>query len=853
MSDEEFVQSRPATFKTRETYQWPVWREQVMCVIRGFALKSDEERQKAELEMTELPRRRLARTQKSGAEKRERDEDEDSIAKRMVERQVRALINMGAIGRACRRMMDSFHVLSVTDDVVKQLRALHPESERPDIPEAFWSHRLTFTTDEVKNVVKKKLAKGAAPGMDGWTRELLLPLVENAESCRDLTAMFNSIINRNGGRIWTRLMACPVIPLDKQPGVRPIAVESTLVKVMAHLCLAQIGASAWQKSIPDHQYGAGPHANVEVAALRIRRLMDQGGNFALALDCRNAYNTISREAIVKAVKANQELWPIYRIAALSLSPSVLCVMNQGKTAAEIMSLSGVRQGSVLGPILFALGLQGTLNKTAQTSDNIKVVAYLDDITLLARDMPTLTAVARPLVQNLKEIGLVVNMQKSRLLSRLDQLRYAKLEFQDGLQTFTLNGMSTPQMVLGAMMYFDAELRGEEVFNKVKAMVTERAMTQQLFFDRLREARLDEASAFSLLRKCGTSRINFLLRTHPEWAVAEAAEWFDDEVLKAVVRIAGHDVVQDPTALLMLELPVAHGGLGLRRMSQIAKFAHDVASKAEQGVAGPDQKHKTEERDKEVLMGVKTALAGLPNGEKLRMAGAQSKVMAVSVYSPTCGFRQYVRERIGLPLAPPNVRCKCGELATNAHLRTCGKLNHLRIRRHDKIKMALAREARKRFPVHVEPHGTDLESRTRPDLTIYRDGEEIHVDVAVTYSGRAECDNPLRKEALAKMKKYEHLNLIPFIVGTSGNFEEHCQSLFNVICTSIGERQALQQTIFEILMRENMTLVLDLTKSTLNNYVPPVEEEAGVTDEPDDVSLYSCNEEAEEVEDDEYIA
>jgi hypothetical protein len=105
---EEFVADRGSTFKTREPHQWPDWREKVMCIIRGFGSKSAEEKELAELEMTEIVRRCLTRARKSMDNKRERDEDEDSIEKRSVTRQVRALFANG--GCRARVSTDDGHI-----------------------------------------------------------------------------------------------------------------------------------------------------------------------------------------------------------------------------------------------------------------------------------------------------------------------------------------------------------------------------------------------------------------------------------------------------------------------------------------------------------------------------------------------------------------------------------------------------------------------------------------------------------------------------------------------------------------------------------------------------------------------
>ena len=846
-SDAEFCAQRGSTVKTLEPFQWPVWREQVMSVLRGFARKNPDDQEAATLRFTEIVRHRLSRARKNSDAKRVREEDnpEETMVRRMVDRQVQALVKMGALGRACRRMTDKFKVLKVSEAVLEILRKLHPQEDTPELPARLLEHQLAFTVEEVKHVVKRKLAKGAAAGMDGWTRELLLPIVENSESCRDFTALINCVINKPEGRIWDRLMACPIIPLDKDPGVRPIAVESTLIKVMAHLCLRRIPTKEWKEVFPDFQYGAGPDANVERAVLRIRRLLNEDYPIALSLDCANAYNTISREAIVKALLQNQALWPIYKLTAMSMQPSKLCVMENGVARDIIMSKAGVRQGSVLGPVLFALGLQSTLNRTASTGA-VKVVAYLDDITLLAKNKEDLLASAGPLVAQLHDIGLCVNESKSVVICS-PWLDGRGIILKAGSQPIVC-APAGPTKLLGAAMYFDDPLPNLMLEHAVSTWVTARAGKQKVFFERLRESQISDSAKMAMLRNCGNYRINFLLRTHPQWATADAAAWFDAQMLTAVMNVVGSEVAEVARARTTLRIPVSKGGLGIRKMGGIAEFAYEVACNDEKGIVGLSQKDRTTKLDAEYVEKLNVLNKSDLNAQKLHRTNVKSSLMTVPVFKANAneGYHQWLRERCGLLIAAEKAVCVCGQVASTYHLRTCGKINSVRIHRHDQIKMALGMEARKRFVTHIEPHGMDLESRERPDITIFRDGQAISLDVAVVYPCRSDSNDPLQTEAAGKCRKYQSKcpTFLPFIVGSSGEFHRDCDAVFNIICTSMAEKMELRKSIYEILLRENARLVKELTRGA-NNYIPLLSEEAGLSVDaetsPSDVEeLISCD-------------
>lgn len=51
---------------------------------------------------------------------------------------------------------------------------------------------------------------------------------------------------------------------------------------------------------------------------------------------------------------------------------------------QIPSTAGVRQGMVLAPVLFSLGLHTVLYPIIQIYKKVKVIAYLDDVTVIGK-------------------------------------------------------------------------------------------------------------------------------------------------------------------------------------------------------------------------------------------------------------------------------------------------------------------------------------------------------------------------------------------------------------------------------------------------------------------------------------
>jgi hypothetical protein len=110
----------------------------------------------------------------------------------------------------------------------------------------------------------------------------------------------------------------------------------------------------------------------------------------LPLDCKNAFNSISRQAIFHAA---QEHAPVL-LPLLSWaygSPSRVFLPGAPYDSSPVLSSSGVKQGDPLGPRLFALKLQGPLQRVATAHPAAQSFAYFDDINVVG----TAAAAARP--------------------------------------------------------------------------------------------------------------------------------------------------------------------------------------------------------------------------------------------------------------------------------------------------------------------------------------------------------------------------------------------------------------------------------------------------------------------------
>jgi len=209
----------------------------------------------------------------------------------------------------------------------------------------------------------------------------------------------------------------------------------------------------------------------------------------------------------------------------------------------ILSQSGVRQGSVLGPLFFSLATHRAIQSVIDRYPSIAVFLYIDDTTLVGPpDQVHLAAL--DIEQLLRPLGLEVNRKKS--------------EWLGGPLGSAPPGYAVVQAikVLGAYVGPDSA---------VKAKLDAAVMKQDDFFRRL--ARLPPDVACALLTVCGVPKSNYVVRTHDPKVAHSYTTAFDVRVEKVWAELL--EVEPDDQTRLMAHLPTSLGGLGFKRMEFVA--------------------------------------------------------------------------------------------------------------------------------------------------------------------------------------------------------------------------------------------------------------------------------------------
>ena len=194
---------------------------------------------------------------------------------------------------------------------------------------------------------------------------------------------------------------------DKVGGVRPIAVGEVLRRVTEKiLSKLPLTTESMTALLPLQTAFAGRSAceqvGLTVQAL-VTRTPDTAGWLLCQIDISNAFNTVSRAAILKGVAAGApHLLPW---AAQSLQPSSLFC---GTTV--IPSEEGGQQGAPLSPLFFALAIHEAISSCPPVARNLW---YLDDGSLFG-DPASLHHALVALQPSLAGIGCLINWKKTTI-------------------------------------------------------------------------------------------------------------------------------------------------------------------------------------------------------------------------------------------------------------------------------------------------------------------------------------------------------------------------------------------------------------------------------------------------------
>jgi hypothetical protein len=141
----------------------------------------------------------------------------------------------------------------------------------------------------------------------------------------------------------------------------------------------------------------------------------------LFIDFKSAYDTVNREELWHIMVQNGFPFKLIRLLKATLDEVKCCVKVQNSLSEYFESKVGLRQGDELSTKLFNIALEGVVRRSGtETSGSIfnksvQLLAYADDIDIVARNMRSLTDAYSRIEKEANKIGLHVNESKTKLM------------------------------------------------------------------------------------------------------------------------------------------------------------------------------------------------------------------------------------------------------------------------------------------------------------------------------------------------------------------------------------------------------------------------------------------------------
>ena len=284
-----------------------------------------------------------------------------------------------------------------------------------------------FTEDEVRSAIKR-LKNGKAAGIDKVQPELL----KYAESVVPrMTELCNMIWENK--EIPSDWQCGIIVPLPKKGDLsdcgnwRGITLLSVPGKVFCSLVLSRIKVAV-DNILRQEQAGfrSGRSCNEQIYVLR--QIMEkvtawQKPIIINFIDFKKAFDSVHRATIWKILKLYGIPDKIIEIIQNLYSSSKSAVRMNGHIGEWFKVITGVRQGCILSPLLFAIAVDWVMRRATHNGAGIAWVDgkklsdldFADDIALLSdnhADMQTLTSIVE---NESAKVGLLINGDKCKVM------------------------------------------------------------------------------------------------------------------------------------------------------------------------------------------------------------------------------------------------------------------------------------------------------------------------------------------------------------------------------------------------------------------------------------------------------
>ncbi len=226
-----------------------------------------------------------------------------------------------------------------------------------------------------------------------------------AQALADFVSDFNAALLPQQAQPWFR--GARLIRLQKQLGVRPIAIGETLRRLAGKCLVNRCQDEVVEKLLP-HKMGAGIANACEIISHAVRAWAETAAEdeSLILVDFSNAHNSLDRQKMLEAVAEDAPAFLPYANYCYGSETPL-----RGKGFA-ISSAEGTQQGDWCGPIFFSITPNRLLRACYPQTPQAWIQRYLDDGSLCGKTS-VVESMFTALVRRAPEIGLIVYISKCK--------------------------------------------------------------------------------------------------------------------------------------------------------------------------------------------------------------------------------------------------------------------------------------------------------------------------------------------------------------------------------------------------------------------------------------------------------
>ena len=497
-----------------------------------------------------------------------------------ISKKFRLLMQKGDVNGALRLLTNNMSngILPLNDDTLLLLEQKHPKEgevrEEALLDQPFERiHSIVYDVIDEDMVLQAatRTKGGSGPSgldADGWRRILCSSTfgTTNLDLRKAIAEMTKKLciesLSQNAGdkSPIEAFVACRLIPLNKNPGLRPIGVGEVLRRIVGKIVM-NISKNDVIKSVGSLQVCAGQISGVEAAIHSMHDVYDlEETEAVLLIDAENAFNLINRKVMLHNISI---LCPIIAtfVNNCYAVPARLFVIG-GK---EILSNEGTTQGDPTSMAAYAIGVTPLLrllyDQTRTQNHTLKEVAFADDFTVAGK-ISEIKGFWNAIMSSGPKYGYFPKAEKSYLIVKDTHLASANEQFSNTEIRVTSTGQRHLGAVIGSQTF-----KEDYVNRKIDDLVNQLKLLSKI-------AEIEPQAAYCAFVTGFKSKLTFLLRTIPniQNLLQPLEHTIRHEFIPAVT--GGHLCSDNERELL--SLPTRFGGLNISIFPEESQFEYDYS-------------------------------------------------------------------------------------------------------------------------------------------------------------------------------------------------------------------------------------------------------------------------------------